>query len=64
MERERFLFVEEKKTEKDKEEKFWRRKICFFLEERKNGEGKGGIIWGRKLMVTPTNRPTERVNTE
>ena len=30
MERERFLFVEEKKTEKDKEEKFWRRKICFF----------------------------------
>ena len=34
----------------------------FFLEEMKNGEGKGGIIWGRKLMVTPTNRPTERVN--
>ena len=47
-----------------------------FVEDMKNGEGKylfygGGekkekekeeIIWKRKLMVTPTDRPTYRVN--
>ena len=55
MEKGNVFFVEGEKTEKEKEENIWRRKV-FFSEEKKIGDGKGGnylekeniFLWRRR----------------
>ena len=49
---------------KEREENIWRGKIYSPRRRRKNEKEKEESFGEGKLMVTPTNQPTDRVNIE
>ena len=62
MEKGNVLFMEEKKTEKEKEGNIQRRKIYFLADEKKNREGKGGKYFKKENIVLWRRRRSEKEN--